>query len=557
MMSYTNYNARLNFPDGKVIEFCNYPLDKSFECEEDEIKIVSDDLINILEESQYDSTVSPGNDKIFLGFSSDDPSNIHRFPLWLHTDLLTKHTCIVGSVGSGKTSLSYRLIAGSLKNFGTVVIGEAQGGNNGSADGAAFTDLAKYLSKKLNIKTYRWPRGNCWFNPLSELKEKKSRREFFDSIIECLELDSDYKMFGDKIIDIVLQLIEFLELHSLIFISSHDRVTLRSLAYLLDTINGSIFVDNELKRCKKYLNECEQSSDVSRALREVNTIRDSLVNLDYFRLTDPMYIGTRNVISRLYNILNSEDLLYYSEFNSHNYDGQSLVNLSMDDIIMNRSLVVVSQPLEDPNSKVIGAIFWDTLYAQILSKGIYKENSDRQKILAILDETDDLPTGKLGESGGFIRQRGVGLVQIMPSIRNQGRWSRLTQVCQTFISLTPALMPMTRFIYDMLPSQRKASPLYPVISSGESGSLNLNLQFDPNYLQPVETPGVSYRSLNDTGKHTALLMLKNPIRLFWIDLESPLLANMDDLLQQALLPEAKPTAGKAIDYALGLSTHFP
>jgi hypothetical protein len=555
-MNSESYYVRLNLPNREAIEFCNYPLDKPFECEEDETKIVSDDLISILEDSQSDLTVNPGIDKIFLGFSSDDPSDVHRSPLWLHTDLLTRHTCIVGSVGSGKTSLSYRLIAGSLKNFGTVVIGEAQGGNNGFADGAAFTDLAKYLSSKLNIQTYRWPRGNCWFNPLSELKEEKNCREFFDSIVQCLELDSDYKMFGDKIIDIVLYLISFLVLMSSLY-SSHDKVTLRSLVRRLDTINGPASVAKQLDRCEKDLKSQESSEGVVTQLLQVKNIRDSLTNLDYFQLRDSMYIGTRNVISRLYNTLNSEDLLYYTEFHSHGRDKQALVKLSMDNIIINRSLVVVSQPLEDPNSKVIGAIFWDTLYSQILSKGIYKENSGREKILAILDETDDLPTGKLGESGGFIRQRGVGLVQIMPSIRNEERWSRLTQVCQTFISLTPALLPMTRFIYDMLPSQRKASPLYPVISSGESGSLNLNLQFDPNYFQPVETPGISYRSLNDTGKHTALLMLKNPIRLFWIDLESPLLANMDDLLHQALLPEAKPTAGKAIDYALGLSTHFP
>jgi hypothetical protein len=86
--------------------------------------------------------------------------------------------------------------------------------------------------------------------------------------------------------------------------------------------------------------------------------------------------------------------------------------------------------------------------------------------------------------------------------------------------------------------------------------LKLNLQFNPNHSQPIETPGASYRSLNDTGENTALIMLKNPIRLFWVDLESPILGEMDILLQRALSQDAKPVTGKAIDYALGLANHF-
>jgi hypothetical protein len=550
---------KLNFSHEKSIEFNNYPLDEEFDCEEKEIKIVSDDLINVLDHPQYDSTISPGNKKIFLGFASEDPSNTHRFPLCLPTNLLTRHICIAGSIGSGKTSLSYRLIAGSLKNFGTVVIGEAKGGNDGFENGAAFTDLSKYLSKKLNITTYRWPRGNCWFNPLHELKEEKNRREFFDSIIQCLELDGDFKMFGDRVVDIILYLIDFLKIHSLIYPSEHDRVTLRYLVSLLDTINGVSYVEDQLNRCEKYLNKLKNedpSEDIIKSLYQIKNIRDSLTNLNYFWLGNPLYIATRSIISRLYNMLKSEDLLHYSEFNEYGLNNQQLVELSIDSIIANRCLVVISQPLEDQNSKAIGVIFWDALHSQVLSQGIYKEDSGREKILAILDETDNLPTGKLGESGEYIRQYGVGLVQIMPSIRDEDRWNRLNQVCQTFISLTPVLLPMTRFIYDMLPAQDQEPPFYPSILSGESGSIKLNLQFNPNHSQPVETPGASYRSLNDTGEHTALIMLKNPIRLFWIDLESPILGEMDILLQRSLSQDAKPVIAKSIDYALGLSNNF-
>ncbi len=553
-MAYEISNIELKLPDGEVVKFNDYPLDESFHCEDDETKIVADDLINILEDPKNDPSVSSGVNKIFLGFSSSDPSNLNRFPLWLPTNLLTQHICITGSIGSGKTSLTYRLVAGALKTFGTVVIGEAQGGNGGFSKDAAFTDLSIYLAAKLNIKTYRWPRGNCWFNPLSELENEKVTKAFFDSIVQCLNLNNDYAMFGNKIIDIIFHLLDFLSLYSHLINQPRQRiVTFRNLVELLDTINGVSLVSDTLDKHRRKLEKLNKPSDT---LEEIKRIYDVLTNLDYFRLGNPEYIATRGVITLLYNMLNSEDLLHYTEQNQYGLDNQQLVKLSIDDIIKNRSLAVISQPLEDPTSKVVGAIFWDILYNKVLSKGIYKENSEREKILAIFDETDDLPTGKLGESGGFIRQRGVGLIQIMPSIRNEEKWSKLNQVCQTFISLTPALQPMTKFIYDILPPNSNKSPFYPVISSEGTGSLKLNLQFDSQYFQPTDSPAVSYRSLNDTGKYTALLVLKNPVRIFWIDLESPLLGNIDSLLQCSKLKNVKPATGKAIDYALGLSTHF-
>lgn len=551
-MSNKIYCIELELSNGEIIEFYNYPLDEPFNCTLRETKVVADDLITILEAPQNDPTVHPGNDKIFIGFSSDDPSDTYRFPLWFPTNLLTKHICIAGAIDSGKTSLSYRLIAGALKSFGTVVIGEAKGGNKGFAEGAGFTNLAKYLVKQLSITAYRWPRGNCWFNPLSALGNRNERREFLNSIVQCLSLDGEYEMFGDKIIDIVLYLLDFL------YLKPQYEVTLRQLVKFLDSVNGStIFQDEFCNKAKKVLEDQDNSLNVDNVCQELKEIHNSLTSLDYFRFGDPEYIATRNAMSRLANILKSEDLLHYTERHKYGLDNQLLVELTIDDILANRSLVVISQPIADPTSKIIGTIFWDTLYAQILNKGVYNQNSRREKVLAIFDETDDLPTGKLGESGGFIRQYGVGLVDIMPSIRNEERWNRLNQVYQTFISLTPALLPMTRFIHNMLPPEEKYSPFHPEISFGESGSLKVNLNFDRSYLQPVETPGISSRFLNDTGKRTALLMLKNPTRIFWVDLESPLLGKFDYLLQDAVSEKARPEAVRVVDYALGLSTHFP
>ena len=94
-------------------------------------------------------------DKIFLGFSSANPNSSQRFALWIPPEFISSHILIGGSIGSGKTSLTYRLVAGALNTFGTVVIAEAKGGINGFAEGAAFTNLAQYLGNNLGVKSYR------------------------------------------------------------------------------------------------------------------------------------------------------------------------------------------------------------------------------------------------------------------------------------------------------------------------------------------------------------------------------------------------------------------
>lgn len=531
----------LELSNKETIEFYSYPLDDFFICRGDETKSVSNSLVNILEDPENDPIMHSGDNKIFLGFSSDNPMDIYRVPLWLPIDLLNTHVCISGAIGSGKTSLSYRLISGALKNYGTVVIGEAKG--------AAFTDLAKYLSDRLTIDTYRWPRGNCWFNPLNELKDRQERRGFLESIVGCLKLSDEYNSFGDKVIDITLYLLDFL--YDLSELLPPFQVTFRELVNILDPIDGPAKVKGTITELAKDLKD---DIDWLNKIRKVHT---SLELLDYFRLRNSEFIATRNVVSRLMNTLNSEDLMYYTESHKFGLDNQPLVQLKIDSILMNRSLLIISEPLLDPTSKVIGPIFWDALYSSTLRKGLYNpRNPNREKVLAIFDETDDLPTGKLGESGKFIRQYGIGLIEIMPSIQDHERWYQLTQVYQTFISLSPALLPVTKFIHEILPPEKEKPPFYPEISFNQSNSLSVNLSFDRGSLDPVETPGISLRSLTDTGRNTALLVLKNPTRIYWIDLESSLLKNFDQLLEDALSEKARPVASKAVDYALGLSTSF-
>jgi DNA segregation ATPase FtsK/SpoIIIE-like protein len=112
----------IELSNDKIVSFFSYPLDQAFDCLEG--KLVNEDLSNALKDpANYRNLHSDQKSVIFLGFASDRPDDIYRFPVWLPADLITNHILIGGAIGSGKTTLTYRLIAGALENFGTVIIG--------------------------------------------------------------------------------------------------------------------------------------------------------------------------------------------------------------------------------------------------------------------------------------------------------------------------------------------------------------------------------------------------------------------------------------------------
>lgn len=160
-------------------------------------KKLPQDLKNVLENPACKKALKPGFRKVYIGHGSSNLEDGNLVPIWLPNEALSSHCLIGGAIGSGKTMMTMRLIAGALKNYGTIVIGEAKGGKNGSAEGAAFTDLGRYLSKQLGYPVYRWPRGNCWFNPLLYLREAKDRKAFFETL--CNQMQSSTGISGDML----------------------------------------------------------------------------------------------------------------------------------------------------------------------------------------------------------------------------------------------------------------------------------------------------------------------------------------------------------------------
>lgn len=261
---------------------------------------------------------------------------------------------------------------------------------------------------------------------------------------------------------------------------------------------------------------------------------------------------TANGLNLLINLLDQEDLLYYTEYH------KNLQELKLDDlttgILYKKSLVVVSQPLNDPSSKIVGVMFWDALLNAVLDLAP-NPNQKRQKVLAILDETHRLPVGNLGNSGDFLRQYNLALVEITPSIVDRERWERNKHVYQTIISLTPGVNEIASLIYERLPNYQ--APLFNNsigLDTNADGSLKISPKVQVNDSQQQigqDNPGVSLRSMLSTGKFTALLQSnKIPEGVFWLDLESSLLSKFDELLADALA--GNQVAAKIVDYTLGL-----
>jgi hypothetical protein len=550
--------VELELSDGSLVGFINYPLNKPFECLSKEVKDIDPDLENILLNPQDYPEFHAGLGKIFLGFGSDQPSDNYRFPVWFPVGSLTTHFFSAGSTGSGKTSLASRLIAGSLQHFGTVIVGEVKSGTKGFSKGSAFTELSKYLSQRLDIPTYRWPRGNCWFNPLKYLTKKDERLGFLNSISKQLNTSSDLLGFADKAAEIANCILEFMAA----FVPN-DKETLRTLVDLLGdwtrfekTLTGFI---------RDIQQNQSQNPNSKIAVNKLLEIKQALTQRDFFRLEKSEFINTRAAVMALVSALSDDDLLYYSEPHAKGRDGLPLQELLIDNVLYNRSLIVISQPQQNPSSKFVGPLFWDTLRRRVLDLGIGRPERNgkmRENILAILDETNELPVGDLGSSLGFLRQYCVGIVEITPCIdssphiKDANRWNYCQQTCQTFLSLTPALEEVTQFIYKNLPNQPQ-NPFMPDIQRGERGQFIPSLEVNREAFQSgKDNPGVSPRSLNHTGKRTALLYLRDIQGIFWLDLESSLLGKLDKLLKDANSPNATVYVKKAVDYALGLAMEF-
>lgn len=558
----TYYRECIEISKDFTVRFISYPLDKPFQCERG--KILSDDLCNILKNPEDFEELYPGN-KIFLGFGSNNPSSTYRFPVWIRPDLLTGHILIAGAIGSGKTSLTYRLIAGALKTFGTVVIGEAKSGTGGKAKGAAFTELALYLEKhldeRLDVHTYRWPRGNCWFNPLLYLKDKKDIEAFFQAVVQQIKADENLKFFMENAAKIASLVTQFMQLR---YETVPQDRTVRKLVELLrnPAQTKEALIDIIGFHDKKKARDPKEKQ----LLQTLKDIKQQLEMSNFFYMMEKEFMGARAGVRSLANLLDDEDLLYYSEPHEKDRDGQHLKELKIDDLLYNRSLMIVSQPLDNPSSKIVGPLFWDALLSRVLYLGVglpkNQAGKKRERIAVFLDETYQLPVGNLGDSGNFIRQFNVGLIEITPDIIDLERWNKNKNVWQTFISLSPPIDAVVDLIYSKLFNQPE-KPLQPNITMNEKG-LNLGIGINPNFSRPgQDNPGVSGRSLLDTGKRTALLM-SNKVAvggLFWIDLESELLAQFEpeldsSLLKDAISEKASIAALAAIDYALGLSKEF-
>ncbi len=546
----------LNLSNNSKIQFINFPLDQSSYAPP---KYVDENLVDIL--------LSPENykcfkinqekvEKIFLGWGSNNPETFERFPMWLPPDLLSSHLLIGGAIGSGKTTLIFRLIAGTLNTYGSVIIGEAKGGKQGSSEGAAFTNLAIYLQQKLEVSTYRWPRGDCWFNPLIYLQRQQDRDYFFLTVYEQINVgDGELSAYVKKAARIASLIVEWMLVTYSTLEAKKKYCTLRRLVKCL---KDSGYLEKEIDNSIKHYSDQGNPNNICLKLKE---IKQELEIESFFRLKDPKVRETlpmtSNGLTCLCSFLDQEDLLNYSEEN------KNLKELKIDDLLYQRSLVIISQPLSDPTSTIVGPLFWDALLSRIIDLGPNppkQAGKAREKIAVFFDETHRLPTGKLGRSGDFLRQYKLGLVEITPAIVDKDKWEANKHVYQTIISLSPGIEEVIELNYtrlknqppdEFLPEFSFTPEFLPQISFRNSSTLG-DYQND--------NPGVSKRSLRETGQYTALLQsnLINPTGIFWIDLESQLLAKFDVLLHDAISEKDSPHSyrRKAVDYALGLVTEF-
>jgi hypothetical protein len=505
------------------------------------------------------------SDKIFLGFSSANPNSSQRFGLWIPPDFISSHILIGGSIGSGKTSLTYRLLAGALNTFGTVVIGEAKGGLKGFAQGAAYTNLAEYLAGYLGVKSYRWPRGNCWFNPFFYLQSRQERKEFLLTLSEQVKVSeqSELQAYIRRAAEIASLILEFL-----VTISTTDELRYKQVNFscLISPMKDPEKIIKQIEECRKTF------KNNPKKLSKIESLKKELTSRNFFAFSTPQgrekFVMTATGLRFFIDLLDNEDLLYYTRPQKEGRDGKALEELKIDEILYNRSLVVISQPLNDSSSQVIGPIFWDALLNRVLELGPNPKTQvgkPRQKVAVFLDETHRLPVGKLGNSGDFLRQYNFGLIEITPTIVDKERWEQNKHIYQTIISLSPGCDEVVQLVHDRLPSQH-SNGLDLEFGVGVEMSPDGRLGVVPKVSQgsvqlPQEEAGVSVRLLRNTGRYTALLqsnLIRYAAGVFWIDLESDLLMKFDLLLEEALSDNVATAkiATKIINYALGLVKEF-
>ncbi|MEO0808405.1 MAG: hypothetical protein AAFY33_19065 [Cyanobacteria bacterium J06643_4] len=515
-------------------------------------KAVPKDLANALANPEQHSAVHPGKGRLYIGQGAVRPDAHQRYPIWLPAHILDSHMLIAGMIGSGKTTVLFRLLAGAVRTYGSVVISEAKAGIAGSAEGAAFTDLAYYLKLKFpTLRLHRWPRGDCWFNPLLYLQSPQDRRTFLSSI--CGQIESDSHISGDVVAfvhnaaSIAEQIIAFMQLQES---RTQAPCTLRRLVmYMKDAKAFGVLLQAAIKS--------EESEEARSQLEE---IRAQLLMFNFFYQSKPEFAMTRHGVNLFYRMFDHEDLLSFSE------PRDDLANLEIEDILYQKSLVIISQPLYDAASAVVGPLFWDSLLARVIELGplsaaesvVKPEPEDgdgrrrRQKVLAVLDETHRLPVGRLGESGDFLREYALGLVEITPAIVDEERWMQNKHVYQTLISLSPGVPEVVELMWERLPNYflKKA-----YVQMDADTQESLAIRSDYKYQLGEDNPGVSVRSLQMTRRYTGLIQssaLDDERKVFWIDFEDELLANMKQLLQAALMPTCHLDIRRAVDYALGL-----
>lgn len=526
-------------------------------------KDVPKDLLNALANPMSYPAVHPHRDSIYIGQGTHKPSKEDRYPVWIPASLLDSHMLIAGMIGSGKTTVLFRLLAGAIRTYGSVVISEAKAGTAGSEEGAAFTNLAKYLKLKFPaLNLYRWPRGNCWFNPLLYLKSPQDRRTFLETI--CSQIETNSQISGDIIAfihnaaNIAEQILVYMQLQE---DKGAAPCTLRQLVhYIRDSDAFALRLKHSI--------ESETSEDVKDKLLD---IKSQLLMFNFFYQKKPEFAMTRHGINIFYKMFDHEDLLRFSEPNDN------LQKLEIEDILYHKTLMIVSQPLYDAASSVVGPLFWDSLLARVIELGplantevpdakVAEAETEatgsrpiRQKVLAVLDETHRLPVGRLGESGDFLREYALGLVEITPAIVDEDRWMQNKHVYQTVISLSPGVPEVVELVHERLPNFFLQNVYAQVdANSADDTEATLAIRADYKYQMSEDNPGVSVRSLQMTRRFTGLVQssaLDDERKVFWIDFEDKLLANMKQLLQDALNPDCSPDIHNAIDYSLGLNDY--
>lgn len=512
--------------------------------------------------TKVESTLPPKKEekKIFLGFGGNPNVQI-QYPIWMPSQIFNSNIFIGGASGGGKTSLMCRLVAGALNTYGTVVLGEAKGGAEGYSEGAAFTELSAYLSHRIlgNKNTYRWPRGNCWFNPLLELENKtrKDEREnlsitrtniknFVNSLYANVSTtDAQYGAAIDRVKTIIGTFIEYM----IYFPPEKPSGNWCTLETLVGFLNDSKQWKKANTKCKKF------SKDDKLARKQQVEIVFALTKNRFFLIAekpDDFEAGaTAGELNRISNLFKQLDLLKYTQPVKDD-NGNALPQLKISDIFDQRSLVVISQPLSDDSAGITGAMFWDAMLGYAVKKGPKRKG---ENVAVFLDETYRLPTSRLGDAAGETRQYRIGLVEVTPKLPDPTKWTNESIVYRTIISVSPGIQKVVEEIYTrLLPRQQKLMNMTITTKDGKP-DVDVEQNNNRNSDQAQSDKGVSVASLGNTAGKTAIFHSTTDFigseHLFWLDLYSPLFEEeiFTELLQNALHSKI---ARHVADYILGL-----